>query len=117
ADGDGRLGRLTPTSGSGVPRRESHDASAYYARFATPVVSSDALIAPHAARNEIWCGDARSMDQSGAVNDASVALVVTSPPYFAGKEYEAALGEGHIPASYRDYLAMLHAVFTECVRK
>ena len=100
-----------------MSRRESHDASAFYARFATPVVSGDAVVAPHAARDEIWCGDARAMDEHGAVNDASVALVVTSPPYFAGKEYEAALGLGHIPGSYREYLDMLHAVFAECVRK
>ena len=33
----------------------------------------------------------------GKVADRSVALVVTSPPYFAGKAYEEALGEGHIP--------------------
>ena len=50
------------------------------------------------------------------VEDASVALVVTSPPYFAGKEYEEALGEGHVPASYLDYLGMLTDVFAECVR-
>jgi DNA modification methylase len=109
--------RPTATSRFGVSRRESHDASAFYARFATPVLSSDAAVAPHGPRDEIWCGDARFMDRYGTVNDASVALVVTSPPYFAGKEYEAALGEGHIPASYRDYLTMLHAVFAECVRK
>ena len=114
---DGSRRRPTATSPFGVSRRESHDASAFYARFATPVLSSDALVAPHAARDAIWCGDARSMDRYGAINDASVALVVTSPPYFAGKEYEAALGEGHVPASYRDYLTMLHAVFAECVRK
>jgi DNA modification methylase len=51
-----------------------------------------------------------------AVDDCSVALVVTSPPYFAGKEYEAALGEGHVPGSYLEYLAMLRDVFTECRR-
>jgi site-specific DNA-methyltransferase (adenine-specific) len=51
-----------------------------------------------------------------AIDDSSVALVVTSPPYFAGKEYETALGEGHVPATYTDYLAMLEAVFAECVR-
>jgi DNA modification methylase len=45
-----------------------------------------------------------------------VALVVTSPPYFAAKEYELALGEGHIPGSYVDYLVMLRDVFAECVR-
>ena len=51
------------------------------------------------------------------VADGSVALVVTSPPYFAGKEYEEALGQGHVPATYFDYLAMLEAVFAECVRE
>ena len=59
------------------------------------------------------CGDSRVM---AALPDKSVALVVTSPPYFAGKEYEDALGEGHIPASYLDYLQMLHDVFGECSR-
>ncbi|HEX9314860.1 MAG TPA: site-specific DNA-methyltransferase, partial [Actinomycetota bacterium] len=48
--------------------------------------------------------------------DGCVALVVTSPPYFAGKEYEAALGEGAVPASYPDYLGMLRDVFAECRR-
>jgi site-specific DNA-methyltransferase (adenine-specific) len=51
-----------------------------------------------------------------AVPDASVALVVTSPPYFAGKEYETALGEGHVPGDYIEYLTMLRDVLTECVR-
>jgi site-specific DNA-methyltransferase (adenine-specific) len=48
--------------------------------------------------------------------DGSVALVVTSPPYFAGKAYEESLGEGHIPADYGAYLDMLAAVFAECAR-
>jgi site-specific DNA-methyltransferase (adenine-specific) len=42
--------------------------------------------------------------------------VVTSPPYFAGKAYEEALGEGHIPANYVEYLQMLTDVFAECRR-
>jgi site-specific DNA-methyltransferase (adenine-specific) len=109
--------RPTATSSFGVSRREGHDASAFYARFSPPALSDDTTIAPHAARNMIWSGDARAMDTYGTINDSSVALVVTSPPYFAGKEYEAALGEGHIPGSYRDYLEMLQAVFAECVRK
>ena len=61
----------------------------------------------------MFCGDSRSM---GKVADRSVALVVTSPPYFAGKAYEEELGEGHIPGSYLDYLEMLTEVFAECVR-
>ncbi len=51
-----------------------------------------------------------------ALADSSVALVVTSPPYYAGKQYEQALGEGHIPASYVEFLEMLRDVFAECVR-
>ena len=50
------------------------------------------------------------------VADNSVALVVTSPPYFAGKEYEEALGHGHVPATYIEYLEQLRDVFAECVR-
>jgi site-specific DNA-methyltransferase (adenine-specific) len=45
-----------------------------------------------------------------------VALVVTSPPYYSGKEYEQALGQGHIPGSYLEYLEMLRDVFSECKR-
>ncbi len=51
------------------------------------------------------------------IPDGSVALVVTSPPYFAGKEYEENLGEDGVPASYLEYLELLHDVFAECVRK
>ena len=57
------------------------------------------------------------MDACGDVADDSVALVVTSPPYFVGKEYEETVGEGLVPASYRDYLQMLRDVFAECKRK
>ena len=57
------------------------------------------------------------MDAYGDIDDDSVALVVTSPPYFAGKEYEEAVGCGHVPADYIAYLEMLEAVFAECVRK
>ena len=107
----------TATSRFGVSRRESHDASAFYERFPAPEISADSDITGHASRNEIWIGDARHMDDAGFIADNSVALVVTSPPYFAGKEYETAVGEGHVPADYVAYLAMLEAVFAECVRK
>ena len=104
----------TSTSNFGVSRRESHDSSDFYARFAPPDLSRDEDVVEPAVIDEIFCGDARSMDR---VADRSIALVVTSPPYFAGKEYEQALGEGHVPATYLDYLSMLRDVFAECVRK
>jgi len=50
------------------------------------------------------------------IPDSSVALVVTSPPYFAGKEYEEALGEGTVPATYLEYLDLLRDVFAETER-
>jgi DNA modification methylase len=96
-----------------VGKREGHDSSAFYARFAPPEVSDDATVNEAKILDEIIVGDSRSMTD---VADASVALVVTSPPYFAGKEYEAALGEGHIPGSYIEYLQMLEDVFAECAR-
>lgn len=108
-------GRRKPTSTSafGVGRRESHDASGFYARFTAPVVSDDDHVFRSPVEGKVVEGDARHMDE---VEDASVALVVTSPPYFAGKAYEEVLGQGHVPASYLEYLRMLTEVFAECVR-
>ena len=106
--------RGTSTSSFGVGRRESHDASGFYGRFTAPELSSDDRVGKKRSVDEIIVGDARDMS---LIEDASVALVVTSPPYFAGKEYETALGEGHIPATYAAYLQMLEDVFAECVRK
>jgi site-specific DNA-methyltransferase (adenine-specific) len=103
----------TSTSSFGVGKRESHDSTDFYARFAPPEVSDDDTLGEPGELDVVHVGDARDMS---AVPDASVALVVTSPPYFAGKEYETALGEGHVPGDYLDYLAMLRDVLAECVR-
>ena len=106
--------RSTSTSAFGVSKRENHDATPFYERFTPPDLSTYSDVAARTAIDEIYCGDAREMDK---VDDDSVALVVTSPPYFAGKEYETALGEGHVPATYGEYLTLLEDVFAECVRK
>jgi DNA modification methylase len=104
----------TSTSSFGVGRRQNHDASKFYARFETPEISDDSHVAPAPVFTDpCFLGNARHMD---AIPDSSVALVVTSPPYFAGKEYEENLGEDGVPASYIEYLEMLHDVFAECVR-
>ncbi|MGB0115144.1 MAG: site-specific DNA-methyltransferase [Ilumatobacteraceae bacterium] len=103
----------TSTSSFGVGKRESHDSTDFYARFAAPEVSDDDELGEPGQVDVIHIGDARDMSK---VPDASVALVVTSPPYFAGKEYETALGEGHVPGDYIEYLTMLRDVLTECVR-
>lgn len=107
--------RRTTTSNFGVSRRENHDATAFYERFHAPTLSDDATVLPPGPVPEPFlCGDARSMD---AVANGSVALVVTSPPYFAGKQYEEEVEREGVPASYLEYLALLQDVFAECVRK
>ena len=105
--------RRTATSNFGVGRRESHVADAFYARFEAPELSAEEHVTPHEPGVSCLCGDARSMD---AVADDSVALVVTSPPYFAGKQYEEELDREGVPGSYIEYLALLRDVFAECKR-
>jgi DNA modification methylase len=107
--------RRTATSNFGVSRRENHDASAFYERFHAPELSDEANVPTPAAVTEPFvCGDARSMT---GVEDGSVALVVTSPPYFAGKQYEEELEREGVPSSYLEFLQLLRDVFEECVRK
>lgn len=103
----------TATSNFGSGRREGHDASAFYERFTPPRVSKDSEVNELAEANLIYCQDARSMDR---VPSNSVALVVTSPPYFAGKQYEESLGVDGVPGTYFEYLELLHQVFEECRR-
>jgi len=109
-----RLATATSEFGSG--KRESHDSSLFYDRFASPVVSPDETIGQAACLDRLFCGDARAMTPA-QVADRSVALVVTSPPYFTGKEYETDLAAGHVPSSYVEYLEMLHDVLTVCLAK
>lgn len=107
--------RKTATSNFGAGARESHDATAFYERFRPPVLSTDdTVIPPSELADPFVCGDARHMD---AIADGSVALVVTSPPYFAGKQYEEELEREGVPSTYLEYLDLLRDVFAECARK
>ncbi len=108
--------RATATSEFGSGKRESHDSSSFYDRFAPPVISPDETVNPPASVDHLFCGDARAMTPA-QVADRSVALVVTSPPYFTGKEYETDLAAGHVPSSYVEYLEMLHDVLAVCLAK
>lgn len=114
----------TSTSSFGVGRREGHDSSAFYSRFGAPELSeSEDVVRPAELIDEL--GDGRlfhgsSLDMK-ALPDNSVALVVTSPPYFVGKEYELAVtgqadADDRVPATYIEFLEMLRSVFAECKR-
>lgn len=109
-----RLATVTSQFGSG--KRESHDSTPFYERFNPPVISSDEQINIPTAVNAFFHKDARQMSEND-VADRSVALVVTSPPYFAGKEYETEVSDGHVPASYVEYLETLEEVLAVCLRK
>ncbi len=105
--------RSTKTSSFGVSKRENHNSDDFYNRF--PVLQQDSKTLPAipSVTNQLFIGDSRNMKE---LNSNSTALIVTSPPYFAGKEYELELGEKGVPASYMEYLQMLKDVFTECWR-
>jgi site-specific DNA-methyltransferase (adenine-specific) len=110
---NGRVRRPTATTRFGSSRRESHDATAFYERFVPPELSNDTTVTRPKTLDVIYRHDARDMRK---VESNSVALVVTSPPYFAGKEYEESLGHNGVPGTYFEYLALLHDVFEECKR-
>ena len=115
----------TATSSFGVGRREGHDASAFYARFSPPELSSDEFVNRPAELLEDL-GEGRvfhgSIDELRVLPENSVALVVTSPPYFVGKDYELAVagdddgGDSRVPATYLEFLDVLRTVFAECRR-
>ena len=68
-------------------------------------VQSENLI-PDTAINQIYCSSSESMTQ---LPDNCVHLVVTSPPYNVGKEYDEDL-------TLSEYAALLTRVFSECHR-
>ncbi|MEM7272160.1 MAG: site-specific DNA-methyltransferase [Actinomycetota bacterium] len=114
----------TATSSFGVGRREGHDASAFYSRFSPPELSSDETVnRPPELIQDLGIGQAfhGSIEQLRVLPENSVALVVTSPPYFVGKDYEVAVtGEGAdgraVPTNYLEFLDGLRTVFAECRR-
>lgn len=108
-----RTRKPTSTTRFGSSRRENHDATAFYERFVPPELSTDARVVKPRKRDVIFPNDARRMLE---VESNSVALVVTSPPYFAGKEYEESLGANGVPGTYFEYLSLLRDVFAECKR-
>ena len=61
---------------------------------------------PDFPTNVIYCGDSRNMHQ---IPDNSIGLMVTSPPYNVGKEYDDDL-------SLKEYKDLLHGVLAETHR-
>jgi modification methylase len=104
--------RGTKSSSFGVSKRESHDSSAFYARrlYSIPVIPRKVEYCenplPPEVLDQVLCQDSRNMCR---LPDCSVHLMVTSPPYNVGKDYDQ-------DSSLDEYLELLRDVFSETYR-
>jgi len=105
--------KTTKTSSFGTPGRVGHNSSAFYAGKlyrGQPRGQDDAPYVenpvPPASLDRIFCRSAETMTE---LPDCSVHLMVTSPPYNVGKEYDEDL-------SLEEYLAFLERVWKETYR-
>ncbi|MEZ5174827.1 MAG: site-specific DNA-methyltransferase [Acidimicrobiia bacterium] len=100
----------TSTASFGAGKREGHDASGFYGRrMARPPDGGDIgpLVDPPASIvDRLFCQSSVTMEQ---IPDNCVALMVTSPPYNVGKDYDDDL-------NIDEYLDLLRQVFTETWR-
>ena len=104
--------KTTKTSAFGSPGRAGHDSSAFYAGklYDSQLQGQDSIyienLLPADALDRIFGHSAETMSE---LPDCSVHLMVTSPPYNVGKEYDEDL-------SLEDYLAFLLRVWKETWR-
>lgn len=97
----------TKTSAFGASKREGHDSSGFYRRGLMEIEETkDTVVAETSVMNEIFLHSAEDMYE---LPDASVALMVTSPPYHVGKDYDS-------DATFEEYLDLLNRVWAETYR-
>jgi DNA modification methylase len=104
--------RGTRTSRFGVSKRENHDSTPFYSSRMyegskiNETLSEIENPIPPEVLDKVLCQDSRKM---GNIPDSSVHLMVTSPPYNVGKEYDANL-------NLKEYFGLLKDVFAETQR-
>ena len=104
--------RKTRTSTFGTSRRESHDSTPYYQRnIASPwyrPAPEEAAVYTTSSPiiDKVLCHTAERMEE---LPDNCVALMVTSPPYHVGKDYDSG-------GTFEDYVKLLRTVFAETYR-
>ena len=105
-----KLLKSTSTSSFGSPGREEHDSSAFYKTRLyedQPHAESEAYVEnPPAGVDSIFQHSSEAMEE---LPDCSVHLMVTSPPYNVGKDYDEDL-------SLDEYLTFLRNVWREVYR-
>jgi len=104
--------KVTKTSSFGSPSRINHDSTPFYSRKLyqglpkeQKVKYVENFISPEIL-DKIFCKSSERMDE---LPDNSIHLVVTSPPYNVGKEYDKDL-------TLEEYLAFLKRVWKEVYR-
>jgi DNA modification methylase len=104
--------RGSRTRAFGSPARMAHDSSPFYSRRLYEGLSKEEPVAyretplPPECVNRIFCKSSERMDE---LPDNSVHLMVTSPPYNVGKEYDENL-------TLDEYRAFLKRVMAEVYR-
>ncbi|MBD3183326.1 site-specific DNA-methyltransferase [Candidatus Poribacteria bacterium] len=103
----------TRTSSFGISGRFGHDSSEFYSKKIYSKVNLPKTgveyienIIPEESINRIFCKSSENMDD---LPDYSVHLMVTSPPYNVGKDYDDDL-------SLKEYFSLLRNVFQETYR-
>jgi len=107
------LVRKTQTTSFGSIVRESHNSKKFYSsklfeEFKLPKkIDFIEQKAPENILNKFFCKSSVNMDE---IPDSSVHLMITSPPYNVGKEYDDDL-------TLDEYLALLTSVFAQVHKK
>ncbi len=102
----------TKTSKFGVGRRENHDSSEFYASKMYENLPKEKKVnyieqeVPERIINKILCKSSEKMEE---LPDNSIHLMITSPPYNVGKEYDKNL-------SLDEYRAFLSKIWKEVYR-
>ena len=105
--------RKTQTSSFGSVLRESHSSKKFYSsklfeEFRIPNnIEYRQVEIPKDDLNKLYCKSSENMDE---IPDDSIHLMVTSPPYNVGKEYDNDL-------TLDEYLELLTAVFAQTYKK
>ena len=105
-----KLLKNTATTSFGSPGREGHDSSSFYATrlYADqPQAESEAYVENPIAQLDVIFN--HSSEEMTELPDCSVHLMVTSPPYNVGKDYDENL-------SLDEYLSFLKRVWREAYR-
>ncbi len=102
----------TKTSSFGSPGRINHDASSFYASRLYEGLPKEKVVKyvenklPNTLLNKVFCKTSEKMDE---LPDNCIHLMVTSPPYNVGKEYDDNL-------SLKEYREFLKKVWQEVKR-